>query len=33
MGRKEAYTGLLLGNLRERHNLEYPDENGMIILS
>jgi hypothetical protein len=32
MGREEAYTKLW-GNLRERHHLEYPDVNGMIILS
>ena len=33
MGREEAYIGLLWGNLRERFHLEYPDVNGMIILS
>jgi len=33
MGKEETYKGLLWGNLRKIHQLEYPDVNGMIILS
>ena len=33
MGREEEYTGLFWESLRERHHLEYPNVNGMIILS
>jgi hypothetical protein len=32
-GRREAYTGFLWGNLRERDHLEDPRVDGKIILS
>jgi len=31
-GREEAYTGVWLGNLRERYHLEDPGVDGKIIL-
>jgi hypothetical protein len=32
VGRGEAYTGFLWGNLRKRDHFEEPDVDGMIIL-
>ena len=32
MGRGNVYTGFWWGNLRKRYHIEYPDQDGRIIL-